>query len=145
MSLFQQIRADQITARKNKSLSASVLTTLLGEAGTIGKNAGNREPTDDEVMQVVKKFIKNINETVDILSKEHFANAERIGDLTDEKNVLLKYLPTQLSADQLDDAIKTIKVEMKTDNVGLIMKSLQSRYGGLFDGRVASQRIRELA
>lgn len=68
MTLIQQIKDKQIAARKSGDSLASLYTTLLGEASIIGKNAGNRETTDVEVVAVVKKFIKNIDETVQALT-----------------------------------------------------------------------------
>jgi hypothetical protein len=61
MSLIQTIKADQVQARKARSASASILTTLIGEAEMIGKNAGDRESTDEEVIAIIKKFIKNLD------------------------------------------------------------------------------------
>jgi hypothetical protein len=58
---MEQIKAKQIAARKSGSADAGLLTTLLGEAAMVGKNAG-RETTDQEVVAVVKKFVKNIDE-----------------------------------------------------------------------------------
>ena len=50
MTLFSQIKADQLAARKAKDgLKATLLTTLIGELTAIGKNDGNREVTDAEV------------------------------------------------------------------------------------------------
>jgi len=61
MTLMEQIKTAQVTARKTGAQEASLLTTLLGEAAMVGKNA-NRETTDQEVVAVVKKFVKNIDE-----------------------------------------------------------------------------------
>ena len=68
--LIEKIKHDQLVARKNRStVESTLLTTLIGEADMVGKNNGNRDPFDEEVISVVKKFLKGVNETIDILSR----------------------------------------------------------------------------
>ena len=57
--LLAEIKAKQINARKARLSTATLLTTLIGEAEMVGKNQG-REVTDSEVLAMIKKFIKNI-------------------------------------------------------------------------------------
>lgn len=135
MSLITKIRADQLAARKARLMStASLLTTLLGEASIIGKNAG-RETTDDEVVAVVKKFIKNIDECL-VVEKD----AMKIAALTVEKAELDLYLPVQITADQMFEIIKKIRVQ-KAAKLELkdIMGAFKSQFSGMYDGKVLSE------
>ena len=71
MTILESVKKAQLQARKEKrAVDASTLTTLIGEAEMIGKNDGNRASTDAEVVTVIKKFVKNIDETLTILSKD---------------------------------------------------------------------------
>ena len=64
MSLIQDIKSASLVARKaRETKKAESLITLYSEASMIGKNDGNRESTDAETIAVIKKFIKNIDET----------------------------------------------------------------------------------
>ena len=64
MSLIEKIKSDHLAYRKLRDTTATTfLSTLIGEAEMIGKSGGNREVTNQEVIALVKKFIKNINET----------------------------------------------------------------------------------
>ena len=57
MSKLQEIKAAQLTARKERNtFKASLLTTLIGEAEMVGKSAGNRPSTDEEVLQVLNMY-----------------------------------------------------------------------------------------
>lgn len=128
MTLMEQIKTKQITARKAGLTEASLLTTLLGEAAVIGKNAGNRETTDSEVVAVVKKFVKNIDETVTALT-------ERGVDATTflaERTVLEQFLPMQLSENAL------IEVAKCQPNMPAFMKHLKENFAGQYDGKLAS-------
>ncbi|HLP27579.1 MAG TPA: hypothetical protein VK147_02990, partial [Candidatus Didemnitutus sp.] len=63
--LLQQIRDAALAARKAAFGPAAepqwrkdLLVTLLSEAEMFGKNEANRESTDEEVIGVIKKFLK---------------------------------------------------------------------------------------
>jgi len=65
--LINKIKSDALEARKaRKTNTATLLTTLYFEASMVGKNLENRESTDQEVLQVIEKFIKGANEVKNI-------------------------------------------------------------------------------
>lgn len=135
MSLLQQVKNDQLAARKNKQkVEASVLTTLIGEASVIGKNDGNRESTDAEVIAVVKKFIKGIDESLSYSASEQ---------LVTEKTVLEKYLPTELSHDKLTSLVIDYISANKELNMGQVMKYFKESYPGQYDGKVLSTVVKQ--
>jgi len=138
--LMQQLKADQLQARKNRNtLEATLLTTLIGEAANIGKNDGNRETTDQEVVQVVKKFIKGMDETLAVLyDRKDFDTAEGVEM---EKKILTNYLPKQMTGQQIMDALKESGLSL---NKGICMKYLKDNFAGQYDGKLASQIIDEL-
>lgn len=135
MSLINKIKEDQVEARKQRlTAKASLLTTLLGEASIVGKNAG-RETTDEEVVAVVKKFVKNIDECLNVET-----NSEKIAALTIEKAHLNHYLPVQITEEQMLEIIKRIradkgsKLEMKD-----VMQAFKAQFAGMYDGKVLSE------
>lgn len=138
MSLITQIKQDQLQHRKNKNgEAATLLTTLIGEAEMIGKNAGNRAPTDEEVQAVIKKFIKNNTETI-----QH-ADASRGTQLVLENQLLETYLPAQLNEEHLKAAVAGyLLTEGAQRNMGAIMGWLKGKYGGNYDGKVASAVVK---
>lgn len=133
MTLMEQIKAKQIAARKaGHSQDASLLTTLLGEAAMVGKNA-NRETTDAEVVAVVKKFVKNIDETVTALA----TRGQNVGVFLAERAVLEQFLPMQLSESAL------LEVAKCQENMPAFMKHLKENFAGKYDGKLASQVAKE--
>lgn len=143
MSLLNDIKAAQLKARKNRDLiAANVLTTLIGEAVAIGKNDGNRETTDNEVVALIKKFIKNMDETIAAIK-----HPQAIADLQYERAVIEQYLPQQLTTVQLLDIIKGLTDELNAHTLremGKVMKVLKERYDGQYDGATASTLIKTL-
>jgi len=128
MTLMEQIKQKQLAARKEGLPIASLYTTLLGEAAMIGKNAGDRETTDAEVVAVVKKFIKNTNETIDALTTRG-QNAEMF---VIERMILEEFLPTQLDEARLKDIASTMA------SMPEFMKHLKENFAGQYDGKLAS-------
>jgi uncharacterized protein len=148
MSAMQEIKKAQVQSRKDRNeVFSSVLTTLLGEAEMIGKNAGNRESTDAEVVAVVKKFIKNIDETIAVLTKASVPDTAKIGKFNQEKVVLSAYLPKQLTEDELRQAMKDIVASnslVGPKAMGTLMKELKAKFEGQYDGGLASKLSKEV-
>lgn len=144
MSLLQQIKKDQLQARKDKQAAeATLLTTLIGEAAMIGKNDGNRESTDDEVITVVKKFIKNNKELMNIVKPE----TDGYADAKAENEFLTQYIPSQMTEEELRVAVQSricTLDEISPKLMGSIMKWLKDNYVGHYDGNLASKVVKEL-
>lgn len=136
--LLEQIRADQLTARKagNKA-AAALLTTLIGEATKVSAEEfkkGQTEITDGKVVAKIKSFAENAKQTLAV------APAERKEDIQAEINILEGYLPQQLSEEDLTKIIGVWKTEGL--NLGQIMVNLKAEYEGRYDGKLASSIAR---
>lgn len=130
MTLIEEIKLDQIQARKQKNSElAQILTVLIGEVEMVGKNAGNRAPTDEEVGIVVRKFIKNNDITIS-LSTDAVLSAR----LKDENCYLAQYLPQQLTVDQMQGIIVSAGLVSKKD----VMQYFKANYAGMYDGKLLS-------
>ena len=137
MSLFKQIKAEQLEARKAKdTVKASLLTTLIGEiqtsvtGGVSASQFGILNPTDDETTKVIKKFIKNAETSLSM----------RQDDKTQEElNILQAYMPQPLTDAELEAIVATEvllgKKEGKTGGalVGYVMKQLKTGYADRYD------------
>ncbi|MEN6621570.1 MAG: GatB/YqeY domain-containing protein [Smithella sp.] len=140
--LINQIKKYQVEARKNKdSVKANLLTTLIGEAEMVGKNNGNRAPSDAEVQVVIKKFIKGIDEILTLTFDKDIQN------FLTELAILKSYLPEQLSQEQLASEISKIISSLNVANpsqaIGAVMKELSAKFSGKFDSKQASILIKE--
>lgn len=143
MSLIEKIKADALAARKaRETVTAQSLITLIGEAERVGKDAGNRAPTDAEVTAVLQKFVKNLSEV--IKARPGDAAAVR------EQALLQAYLPTRLEGEALMAAIQAAAksaglTTITNKDVGTVMKALAAAHPGAYDGAAASATIRSLA
>jgi uncharacterized protein len=139
MKLIDKIKADQLSARKAQmGERGALLTTLIGEAGMVGKNAGNREPTDAEVIRVIESFVKNINSNLELFT----AGSQPHNSAIVEKSILEAYLPKKYSEDELTLIISGYVLSLGTD-MGKIMAGLKKDHAGLYDGALASKLVKK--
>lgn len=135
MGLMEKLRSDLNDARRSRTDPARValLSTLVGEAARVGKDQGNRETTDAEALAVVRKFVKNAEQTL--------ADATRAGRATGpilaEVAILSAYLPAGVPGEEVERSVREI-LEAKGASgkaaMGVVVKGLKDRYGAAFDG-----------
>jgi uncharacterized protein YqeY len=135
-----RLRADQIAARKAADKDR---TLVLGTVLASLKNKGielSREPTDAEVVDVLRKQIKQRVDSVeqfragqrdDLAAKEEF-----------EIGVLKAYLPPEADPDAIRAAAREAIAGGATD-LGRLMGVLMGQFKGTADGKVINQIARE--
>ncbi|MDR2688521.1 MAG: GatB/YqeY domain-containing protein [Azoarcus sp.] len=142
MSLLDQLKKDALSARKAADrLKATLLSTLIAEAGMVGKNAGNRASSDEEVRQTIRKFLKNNQEALALIKDEN-----RLAPLRAEAAILASYLPTMASAAEIKTAIAEVLAtlpERGPKAIGMVMGALKARFGDGFDARQANAWVKE--
>jgi len=141
--LIDDVKQDQINARKARNTElATLLTTFYSEAAIIGKNDGDRQTTDEEVQSTAKKFIKNAREVMNNLDGQDPRAIQALVEI----GVLSEYLPQQLADTELQNIIMDIiyvKAYSSMKDMGAIMKVLKENYAGEYDGKNASKLIKE--
>jgi uncharacterized protein len=136
MSPLAQIKADAVKARKAKSPEAKVLVTLLGEIETKSKTlAPGKNMTDADVVAVVRKFLKGVDETLKLLDANKAPDA--VAYAKAERAALEVYLPKQMTEAEVEDFVRAKASEGA--NMGQIMGALKAGKAGQYDGKMASQ------
>lgn len=136
MSPLAQIKADAVKARKARSPEAKVLVTLLGEIETKSKTLDpGKEMTDADVVAVVRKFLKGVDETLKLLDASKAPDA--VAYAKAERAALEVYLPKQMTEAEIEAFVRE-KVS-EGANIGQIMGSLKQEKAGEYDGKMASQ------
>jgi uncharacterized protein len=137
MSLLQTIKEDALRARKSRvAVEASLLTTLGSEAAMVGKNAGNRETTDEEVQAVVRKFLKNNAEALTVVVGDGRALYE------EERAILQRYVPAELTEDELRAEISQMG-EVGPKDMGRVMGALNAKYAGRVNGKMVAELLKQ--
>lgn len=143
-TLIDQIRQDSLVARKARDADkAAFLITLFAEATKVGKDDGNRDSTDAEVTSVIKKFVKNNEETQRALGDTAPENRAR---LQAELALLQGYLPRQASEDEIRAAVTRIVAgltDRSPKQMGVVMGQLNAEFQGNLDKALASKLTKE--
>ena len=114
--------------------------------GTILSAIKNREielaraPSDDEVIEVVRRGIKTRRESV-----EQYQKAGRT-DLADQESneitILQGYLPPEVDPAEIRAAVKSA-IDGGVRDVGKVMALVMPKFKGKADGKVINQIVRE--
>lgn len=140
--ILEKIKKQQLQARKEKSPIVGALTALMSEVAIVGKNNGNRETTDEEAVKVIKKFIKGINETIDLIK-----DPEKLKLLAMELEIYNSFLPQIMNELETRAAVEKIinaLPEKSPKAMGQVMGTISKEYGTLIDRGLASQIVKEM-
>lgn len=138
--LFERLQKESLEARKARdTVRAGLLTTAISQVKALAIDDGHRAPNDADVLKVVRQFLKSCEENL-ALAAQGKMDAARAEQFKIEKDVLLSYLPQQMSADELKAAI----TKSGATNIGEVMKYLKANHDGQYDGKLASQIAKEV-
>ncbi|UCC26116.1 MAG: GatB/YqeY domain-containing protein [Gemmatimonadales bacterium] len=139
--LKTRLRSDLTEARKARDkVRTLVLSTTLSELRNREIELG-RDATDEDVQQVVSRAIKQRKDAAEQMlqgGRSDLAEKEE-----GEAKELLRYLPEQLTPDEVRAMIREI-VEGGTSVMGAVMGQLMPRIRGRFDGKQANALVREV-
>jgi uncharacterized protein len=139
-ALKARIRADLNDARRQKDrLRTTVLTSTLSEVRNKEIDLG-RDATDEDVITVVAKAIKQRKEASEQMRS---AGRAELADKEDREAALLEaYMPAGLSEAEVRSAVREA-IAGGADNMGAVMGAIMPRIKGRFDGREANRIVRE--
>ena len=142
--IAQEIKKDLDAARKNKQTNVvSFLSTMYSDVIAFGKNNGNRETTDAECIKIPKNFQSKTEEVIDLLNKK---DPSKVLEYKNKIELIQKYIPQQLSEDELNSIIDKYVSELPTvdkKSIGILMNRLKNEHAGTYDGKLASKIIKE--
>ncbi len=128
------------------TVKTSVLRMVLSAVGyfEIQKGGAGYEASDDEVMAVVQKEVKQHKDSI-----EQFGKAGRQELMDKEKKeleILQEYLPAQISEEEVrvlvEEAVKQTGAANPAD-MGKVMSVLMGKVKGKADGSLVSKLVRE--
>lgn len=145
MSLKETLMQDLKTAMKTKDKRTKDTITMV-RAAIKQKEVDERvELDDDGVLTVLAKEIKERRGSI-----EEFEKAGR-DDLVDstkaEIDVLMKYMPEQLSEEELEKLIRQVMEEnniTEKKQMGLLMKNIMPKVQGRADGKAVNAIVNRI-
>jgi hypothetical protein len=139
-ALLTRLQGDLVIARKAQDKPATLLL------GTILADIKNRrielmrDPTDDDVIEVVRKGIKRRRESIEAFDRGN--RADLAGKERTEVETLARYLPAAVDPDIIRAAVRAAITGGAT-NIGAVMGKVLPQFKGQTDGGTVSAIARE--
>jgi uncharacterized protein YqeY len=149
MTLKEKIQTDFVLAMKAKDANAkSAISGIKAKITEAEKANGNKDLTDDEVIKVINKAIKQREESHKIdesAGRDELARRE-----ADEAAVLRNYMPAQMTEAEIEENIKAIMATIDAGGnanklIGQTMGTFNKNFQGRADAGVVMSIIKKLA
>src|SRR5580765_3642532 len=147
MNLEQKIMAELKTAMLAKDEKATRSLRAVKAAIILAKTAegsGGELKEDDEI-KLLQKLVKQRKDSLEIFQQQNRSDLAQKEQ--EEIEVIEKFLPKQLSAEELQLEIKKIIAETgatSSADMGKVMGAATKRLSGKADGKTISAAVREL-
>ena len=148
MSLKKLIEEKLNEALKSKDKKTyptlRLVVSAIKDAEIAGRSKGQTDIKDSDIVTLLKKMIKQRNESCDVYKKA--GRTELLESENREIEVISKFLPKQLSEDETKkiclDTIKAVKANSVKD-MGKVMGALKKEYSDVLDFSKVSKIIKE--
>ncbi len=147
MSLFDQVNSDikdAMLAREKEKLEAlrSIKAAFL--VANSEKGAAS-ELSDDAAIKIIQKLVKQRKDAAEIYQTNNRTDLYNKEIL--EAQVIEKYLPAQLTENEIETAIKLIIAQLGAtgpQDMGKVMGLATKSFAGKADGKWVAQKVKDI-
>lgn len=136
-----------MSARKDE-ISAGIIAAMKAKDKTrlnvlryikklLIENDTSKKPIDEQ--DVIIGYAKKIKDSIEFYPADSPQRAEIVAEV----EIMQEFLPQQLTQDEVAKIIADIVSSLDSPNMGAIMKELSPQIKGKFDGRLASQMVKD--
>jgi uncharacterized protein len=147
VNLSERVDSDLKTAMREKNATKLGVLRMLKAALTnaaIEKSSAQGELGDVEVVQVIRKQVKQRQDSIE--SFEKGGRADLAAKENEELSILQSYLPQKMSAEEISKAVRETITEVGATSraqMGAVMKALQTKLAGRADGKTLSAEVQK--
>ena len=144
MNLKDQIIADMTAAMKARSPELDTLRMLKADIMKYEVSGADKKATDDVVIDLVKRSIKQRKEAAEGFTQG--GNAASAQKEMDEIKVLEKYMPVQMSEEQVKEVVQGVITQLGVGpgDFGKVMGMSMGKLKGQADGDLVNRVVKEL-
>ena len=147
MEMFDRISNDIKDAMKAKDKVRLETLRNIKKVFLEAKTApgANDTLTDDAAMKIMQKLVKQGKDSATLYTEQGRADLAE-AELA-QVAVIETYLPKQMSAEELEAAVKAIIAEVGAEgptDMGKVMGTATKKLAGLAEGRAISAKVKEL-
>lgn len=145
MSLKETLMEDMKNSMKNKDTIRKNTITMVRAAINQREVDERIDLSNDDILDIIAKQVKEKRVAIEEFQR---GNRQDLVDLTNsEIDILLEYLPEQLSDDELEKIVLEVINELNATSmkeIGLIMKAVMPKVKGRTDGNKVNNIVREI-
>lgn len=140
--LYDELNKDIITEMKSKNMvDLTILRTLKADISKVSIDT-RKEITDEMVLDVITKSVKQFNDALEIYTKSNLT--EHIAETKHKIELISKYLPAQMTEAEVLALVNEVKAQVgatSKKDMGKMMKELTPKTKGKFDSKKLSQIV----
>ncbi len=140
--LIEELNKDIIENMKAKNtVDLTILRTLKSDISKVSIDT-KKDIDDAMVIDVISKSVKQFNDALEIYNKSN--QTDKINETKHRLDVISKYLPAQMSEEEVIKLVNQVKVLVKAESkkdMGKMMKELTPKLKGKFDSKRLSQIV----
>lgn len=141
----EELLNDLKDAMKQKDELRKDTITMLRAAILQVEKDGQKQLNQSEIEAIVAKQIKSRKESLDTYEKA--GREDIVTNLKREIEILEKYLPKQLTIDEIKELVKSAIEKTSASSardMGKVMQSIKPSIAGKADGKVVSDIVKEM-
>ena len=131
----------QCMREKNREAISALKMVKTRIATEKGRLTNVKELDEEAILRIVKREMKEIQETVESLRKAGME--ERIPEEEKKAKALEGLLPASLPQEAIEKIIEETFQELGKGNFGQVMKAVMGRVAGRADGKLVSDLVRK--
>ena len=143
-----KLNLNEAVKNKDRKVTSTLRLVLaaLKDRDIAARSKGNNDGiNDDEIKLLLQTMIKQRSESANLYKDA--GRMELYNSEVKEIEIISLYLPKQMTAEEIELAVKNIISENKASSIkemGLIMSKLKEKYSGQCDFSIASKTVRQI-
>jgi len=143
---FANAMKDAMRAKESRRLSTvRLIQTAIKDRDIVNRGAGKDPVSDDDIMQILQKMVKQREESAKIY--EDAGRAELAAQEREEIEIIKGFMPEQMSEDKIRQLCQSVVSETGAQglrDMGKCMNALKEKYPGQMDFAKASGMVKDL-
>lgn len=144
MALKERLMEDLKNAMRNKEKSLKDVITLVRAAIKQREVDERIDLNDEDIIDIIAKQVKQKRDSIESFEK---GNREDLVAMTqNEIDILMEYMPRQLTEDEVDEIVKSAVDETGANTVkdiGKVMSIVMPKVKGKADGNLVNKIVRQ--
>jgi hypothetical protein len=143
-TLMEDVKAAMKAGDKARLGTIRLIQAALKDKDIEARGLGKGQLTDDDIMALMQKMVKQRQESIAIYAQA--GRAELAATEQAEVDVINAYLPKQMEDAEMDAAIAEVVQEVgaaSMKDMGKVVAALKEAYTGRMDFAKASQRVKK--